>query len=144
MHHDQSGEYRFSGQSCRQLPQNNDQQNNGINFAQRIKKNNGIHSHLEYQTKAGRSASLCFRLSSLVKHIAVTLQGRDPTNVQLSFSNPLYIHTVTFTVQSTLVLTRSLGLAKLALCNLNDVIRGRQNKETQSANAIRDFRMYSF
>ena len=44
-----------------------------------------------------------------------------------------------FTVEP-IVVTRSLGLAKLPLYSRNVVIRRQQNKETQSGNEIQDFK----
>ena len=47
-------------------------------------------------------------------------------------------------IQLTLVVLRSLGLAKLPLYNRNVVLRGQKNKETQSRNEIWDFRRAFF
>ena len=57
-------------------------------------------------------------------------------------TNNQYYTFVELCLQSTLVITRSLGLAKFPLYNRNDVIREQQIKETQSITKIRDFRVY--
>ncbi len=55
----------------------------------------------------------------------------------------LSLHISNEVIKLTLVIMKSLGLAKLPLYNRNIVIRGQQNKEAQSRNEIWDFRMYS-
>ncbi len=55
----------------------------------------------------------------------------DRNTIDISYSMPSQ-GLFSFVVQSTLVKTKSLGLAKLPLFNRNSVVRGPENKESQS------------
>ena len=71
------------------------------------------------------------------------MRGEGEEGLRSKGQNFYNFKTIKIHVQSNLVITWFLGLAKLPLYNRNIAIRGQQNKVLQSVNGFKNFRMHS-